>query len=395
MNRKTHLFYLFPFFLIIYEFCTNMSNDMYLPALPAISHDFKASINIVQLTITAWLAGNTSVQLIIGPLADRFGRRPILLWGGILFLLSTLGCAAASSIFLFILFRLIQGISVCTMMVAGYASIHDLYEDQKAIHILAWMGSAAVIAPAVGPVLGGLLLLLGNWRITFYSLFFLGIVSLIGLWFSMPEISITERKSLKVKSLISSYKKIICNLPFITSALSFALVYGGVIGWITASPFLLMEFLGITPVQFGWLQVPVFGAYIIGAQLVKPLMKKIGKERLISLGLTISLFGGFCFIIFSFIAPTHILSYILPMVGYTMGFGLSAAPLNRTTLTASLEQKGASIAIFYLTMTGMGTLTSLILSLFNETVISTSLIIAVSILVSTFLNRMRRKHEAV
>ncbi len=173
-NNKQLLFRLFPLFLIVYEFCTNMSNDMYLPALALIASDLGTKINLVQLTITAWLAGNTAVQLIIGPLSDRYGRRPILFGGGFLFLLSTLGCALAPSLALLIFFRFLQGIGVCTMMVSGYASIHDLYNDKKAIHILVWMGTAAVLAPAIGPVLGGVLLLVTDWRVIFLSLFALG-----------------------------------------------------------------------------------------------------------------------------------------------------------------------------------------------------------------------------
>ena len=164
---------LFPIFLILYEFCTNMSNDMYLPALPIISEAFSASANLVQLTITAWLAGDTAVQLIIGPLSDRFGRRPILFGGGLLFLIFAPWCALAPTLPILILSRFVQGIGVCTMMVAGYASIHDLYDDKRAIHILVWMGSAAVIAPAIGPVFGGLILTVASWRTIFYVLFFL------------------------------------------------------------------------------------------------------------------------------------------------------------------------------------------------------------------------------
>ncbi len=81
MKTSSKTSFLFPLCLIIYEFCTNMSNDMYLPALPAISHDLSTSINLVQLTIATWLAGNTSVQLFVGPLSDRYGRRPILFGG--------------------------------------------------------------------------------------------------------------------------------------------------------------------------------------------------------------------------------------------------------------------------------------------------------------------------
>lgn len=387
---KSSLSRLFPGFLILYEFCTNMSNDMYLPALSLIAADFQSSINLIQLTITAWLAGSMSIQLIVGPLSDRYGRRPILFGGGLLFLLATLGCSLSPSLEWLLMSRFVQGIGVCTMMVAGYASIHDLYDDNEAIHILAWMGAAAVVAPAIGPVLGGLFLLFTTWRVIFLSLFILGIFALVGLWFIMPESSSLNRQPLHIKTLLLTYSKILTNSSFMMSGMSFALAYGGIIGWITASPFILMENLQLSPTLFGVLQFPIFGGYIVGARLVKPFMAKIGVEKLITLGLTIAALSGFSLLIFSLAFPSHSISYVLPMMIYTLGFGFAAAPLNRITLTATTEQKGSSMAIFYLAMATSGTLISLLLSMFTETIISCCLVIAVAIVLSFVLNRIRK-----
>jgi DHA1 family multidrug/chloramphenicol efflux transport protein-like MFS transporter len=392
---KQFLFRLFPLFLIVYEFCTNMSNDMYLPALTLITADFGSKINLVQLTITAWLAGNAAVQLIVGPLSDRFGRRPILFGGGLLFLLATLGCSLAPSLEFLVFSRFLQGIGVCTMMVSGYASIHDLYNDKEAIHILVWMGTAAVLAPAIGPVLGGVLLLVTNWRMIFLSLFALGAISLSALWFCMPEsTSLQSRKPLNMKTLITTYRKILTNFPFIISASVFGLLYGGIMGWITTSPFILISTLKMSPAQFGYLQFPIFGAYIIGAQLVKQLVEKRNLEQLIHSGLIISCLAGLALILFSFLAPSNFLSFVIPMTGYAFGFGFAAAPLNRITLTATAEQKGTAMAVFYLIMIGSGTVISLILSVPNQTVFYSSLVIAASVFVGFILNvcRKLRRH---
>lgn len=389
MNNQ--LFRFFPFFLILYEFCTNMSNDMYLPALPLIANDFATQLNVIQLTIASWLAGNASVQLIIGPLSDRYGRRTILLTGGGLFLLSTLGCAVAPTISVLILARFLQGIGVCTMMVAGYASIHDLYDDRKAIHILVWMGSAAVIAPAIGPVLGGLVLLISGWRAIFWILTILSACSIAALWLSMPE-SAKEPHAMRIKTIIDRYRRILANRPFMISSASFGLLYGGVIGWITASPFILMGFLQLPPDMFGYLQIPVFGAYILGAKFVKPLLNRIGQETLILWGGAVALFAGGLLALLSVIAPNSLYSYVVPMACYTAGFGLASAPLNRITLTATTEQKGSAMAMFYLTMMGFGTLVSLSLSLVKNSVFYACSVIVMTALLSFILNLIRRNY---
>jgi Bcr/CflA subfamily drug resistance transporter len=386
---NTALFRLFPFFLILYEFCTNMSNDMYLPALPLIAKDFATQLHVIQLTIVSWLAGNTSVQLLIGPLSDRYGRRAILLAGGGVFLLSTLGCALAPSVLILIIARFLQGIGVCTMMVAGYASIHDLYDDQKAIHILVWMGSAAVIAPAIGPVFGGLLLLITGWRAIFWILAILSALSIVALWFSMPE-STKEPHAMKVKTILARYRRIFFNPDFMISSASFGLLYGGVIGWITASPFILMGSLKLSPDLFGYLQIPVFCAYIVGARFVRYLLNIVGQETLILWGEAIALCAGSLLAIFAAIAPNSLYSFILPMACYTAGFGLASAPLNRTTMTATKEQKGSAMAMFYLTMMGCGTLVSLSLSLIKDAIFYACSVIAITAFLSLVLNVIRR-----
>lgn len=390
MAQKNQFSPLFPLFLIIYEFCTNMSNDMYLPALSLIAKEFHIGIGQVQLTITSWLAGSMSVQLIVGPLTDRYGRRPILLGGGVLFLLSTLVCSFTPSIGWLIAARFVQGIGVCTMMVAGYASVHDLYDDREAIHVLIWMGTAAVVAPAIGPVLGGLFLLFTSWKGIFLSLFVLGGIALSVLWFIMPEsVSPDQRHPLKIKELTRVYWRILTNAPFLMSAMSFGFAYGGIIGWITASPFILMEKLHLTPTQFGFLQLPVFGGYIVGAQLVKRLMEKKGKEPLIAMGLGIAGLSGIVLVILGFAIPQYAGSFVLPMMVCSLGFGFAAAPLNRITLTSTAEQKGAAMAIFYLAMAGCGTVVSLLLSVMTETIFSACLIISLTMILSFIFNKCR------
>jgi Bcr/CflA subfamily drug resistance transporter len=363
---------------------------MYLPALSQIAREFQIGINHAQLTITVWLAGNVSVQLFVGPLTDRYGRRPILFGGGVLFLLSTLACSFAPSLLWLLAARFVQGIGVCTMMVAGYASIHDSYDDREAIHILVWMGTAAIIAPAIGPVLGGLLLLFTNWQNLFLILFILSLIALSALWFIMPESAqLQNRKPLNIKNLVATYSHIFTNSSFMTSAMSFGFGYGAIIGWITASPFILMENLQLTSTQFGFLQLPVFGGYIIGAQLVKRSMKKFSLDQLISLGLTVAGLSAVFLVLLALFIPQNPLSFAIPMMICTLGFGFAAAPLNRITLTATSEQKGAAMAIFYLSMSGLGTLISLFLSVMTETVFSTCLVIAAAIILSFALNRLR------
>ena len=157
-TNSTKATLVFPLLLALYEIATYLSNDAYLPALPHIARDLNTSHHLIQLTLTTWFMGSASMQLFLGPVCDRIGRRPVLLFGGIVFITSTVGCALTQDVYLLLILRFIQGSTITSMVVAGYATIHDLFNREQAIHTLAVMNSITVLAPSFGPLFGAIIL---------------------------------------------------------------------------------------------------------------------------------------------------------------------------------------------------------------------------------------------
>ena len=188
--------YLFPIFLMFYEFSLYMSNDMYTPAFPAIAHTFGVTAEYVQFTLSAWLLGGAIAQIILGPLSDKYGRRVVLFLGGLVFLGSCLICGYTDTITVMIVARFFQGVGVCSMMIAGYACIHETYQDNQAVSILAVMSGVSVTAPMIGPLLGGYILSFYDWRMIFYVIFYLSLSSLILLYFLCQKINRKKMKSI-------------------------------------------------------------------------------------------------------------------------------------------------------------------------------------------------------
>jgi MFS transporter, DHA1 family, multidrug resistance protein len=124
--------WLFPFIFVFYEITHYLANDMYLPAMPRLVADLQTTTHLGQQTITVWFLGTAALQLLLGPLSDRLGRKPILFLGGLIFILSTLICALTSNIHLFLIARFFQGTAVCAVITAGYSSIHELYDQIRA-----------------------------------------------------------------------------------------------------------------------------------------------------------------------------------------------------------------------------------------------------------------------
>src|SRR5262245_16294196 len=132
------------FLLAFYEMAIYLSNDAYLPAFPRLSSELHTTPSLVQLTIAAWLIGSGLLYLVTGLIADRIGRRTTLLFGGILFIASTIGCALSHEIYSLMIWRFIQGAAIPSMVVPAYATIHDLFDRENAIHISAIMGSISI-----------------------------------------------------------------------------------------------------------------------------------------------------------------------------------------------------------------------------------------------------------
>lgn len=381
--------YLFPFLLVFFEMATYLSSDMYLPALPTVMRDFSITHQQIQLTLTVWFLGTISLQLILGPIADRYGRKVVLCIGGIVFTLSSLMCATATNYYVFLIARFIQGTGICFMAVPGYASIHESFDHKDAIKLLALMGSITVLAPAFGPLLGSALLTLLNWRWIFLFLVIWSAItiSLLILW--MPETLPKEKRHpFHLATILKNYSRILGNFRFMGLVTVFGLIFCGFITWISGGPFLVIDQFKQTPVMFSIYQTFIFISFIIANYLVKRLIGKINVKKLIQFGLYISVAISFISIFLALQFPNFLLGMIITYFIYAFGAGFTFAPLNRITIEASQEPMGSRVAIFSTLVSGFGTLATILIGLFyNKTLISIALIIFTVIIISFIIER--------
>jgi len=345
--KKTPLI-LFPLLLVSYEMATYLANDMYLPALPQMASDLGVSYHLVQLTLTLWFLGSGSLQLLVGPLSDYYGRRPVLLTGGLFFLLSTLVCAFSNDITVLLIARFVQGTAVCSAIVAGYAAIHESLEQKIAIPTLAWMSSLTVLAPALGPVIGGLLLQWGNWHSIFILLALWGGLSIALLFKFMPETNKDGKSKhpIHLKKILHNYYLIFANRSFRAHTLTFCCLFGGFIAWLSAGPFLIVTSFKYSVMMFTFFQCLIFGAFIIATRLVKILLNKMKPERLIHIGTSCCLTGAGVAALLSHWMPESVLGLVIPLMLYGVGGGLSFSPLNRLSAESSDAPMGAKMALF-------------------------------------------------
>jgi Bcr/CflA subfamily drug resistance transporter len=369
---------LFPLLLVLYELAAYLSNDMYLPALPQMMREFHASYSSAQTTLTSWFLGAASMQLILGPISDRYGRRPVLLFGGLLFVIPTLLCGITTDINVFIIGRFLQGSAICSLVVAGYASIHELLDHKQAIITLAWMSNITVLAPAFGPLLGGIILTFMHWKFIFYSQSLWAFITIALLFKFMPESNPPSKQHpIHLKILFKNYAGILLNKRFYLDMLSFCFLFSGMIAWITAGPFIVINEFKKSVLMFGVYQACIFCSFILGTRTVSILIHKTSIDNIINLGLAILLSGALLSIPLALFMPHHLIGMIISLMIFAGGSGLVFSPLNRLSIEACTEPMGARVAISSLCMSAFAAVGSILVTIFyDKTLLSVSLIIA-------------------
>lgn len=338
--------YLFPLLLVIYEVATYLANDMYLPALPEMSKELGFTLKEAQMTFTAWFIGGLTLHFILGPLSDRFGRRPILLTGCFMFVMATMLSTVTQGINSFLLARFIQGSMLSTIVVAGYASIHETYDRRQAIKILALMGSITVIAPAFGPLLGSLVLLVADWRWIFGMLTVWLSLCTLFLYVWMPESNPPEkRKPIDLKQLTRDYLAVMVNTQFVSRIVIVCLFMCVFIAWLTTIPFLVVERFHYSPVVLGVVQALVFSCHILANWSVDYCITKLGLMRLIRLGLAVVMMSGITALVAAFAYPNDLSGLVIAMMIFSAGTGLIFAPINRLGIEASSAPMGVRMAM--------------------------------------------------
>lgn len=237
--------------------------DFYLPALPVLAGYFNTTASLVQLTLTFSMVGLAVGQLVIGPLSDKYGRKTPLIISLVLFCISTIGCLYAPDIYVFIFFRLLQGVSGAGGVVISKAIATDLYEGKELTRFFSMLSSVQGIAPVCAPVLGGVLLEVTDWKGIFRILVWIGIVLIVALAFFKESLNDEQRQYGGMFSTFRHYIPVLRNTQFMRYVLVQAFAMGVMFTYIAASPFIFQEHFSMSPLAYSL----CFGANAVAVML--------------------------------------------------------------------------------------------------------------------------------
>lgn len=353
------ILWLFPLCLIFYELPLYFATNMYLPALPVMSQTFKINASLAQLTIAIWFLGASCFQIFLGPLADHFGRRQVLLWSGLFFVIASMVCATTNHIGIFIAARFIQGCVVSSILVTGYAAIHELLDSTQAIKTLSWMGGITVLAPAIGPFFGSFFISFFSWRDIFFLLASVAMLALYLLYLYMPETQ-PKKINLSCKSILKNFKIVGLNKKFLYFTFPFCLLFAAMMCWDTFSPFYIIKYLGLSVFYFGIVQIVVYGGFITGTHLIRVFITKI--NFIVRSGLISALLFFICVVFTLILIPNRGNIVIFFLTAFTLSTGLVFYTLHRKAIESVEAPMGVKMAVFSTAMNLFGFLGSLIAS---------------------------------
>lgn len=298
-----------------------LSVDMYIPAMPNMMVALDTTISGMHLTMSAYLTGFALFHLICGPLADRYGRKPILLWGTAVFVISSLGCALSTTIDQLLLFRLLQGIGACVGPTLARTVTRDVFGPTRAARALSLIAMLMALAPAVAPTLGGLMLLVLPWNSIFVFLAVYAAAMIVLIYRLLAE-SLPQRQSLHPLAIARNYRELVMDPFYLSVTVGSGLVYAGLIAYLSSSSFVYIEMLGVPVEYFGLVFLTAVAGYMIGSGISARLAGRFDSEQVMLLGSALAVFACVLILGAAYIWPRSVLALMLPMMFYATGLGL-------------------------------------------------------------------------
>ncbi len=319
-----------------------LAMSSFIPAIPVIQSEFSVSTAVAQLTLTVSLITMALSSLLYGTLADRYGRKPVLLAGIVLTVIGSAICAAAPSVWIVIAGRGIQAAGATAGLVLARVIVRDVYGDERASSLIGYITAAMALAPLIGPVIGGQLIDAFGWRSVFIA------VGLIALWLTgllalrLPETAPFDPSARRGALLpLADYGALLLRGAYVRYALFGSMMFGIFMSFISGAPYVAMDHFGLSASAYGWHFMIVPTGYLIGSLIAGRFAGGWDRERLVvitsvmsvllcALALGLALGSGFS--PWRFFIPMAILSTVIGAVlpSAQVGLLVSAGPLSGT-----------------------------------------------------------------
>ena len=344
----------------------SISTDLYLPAMPAMGKALDAPVGSIELTVSGFLIGFSSGQLFWGPISDRCGRRVPVAIGLALFVIGSAGCAMAGSAEAMIGWRIVQAVGACAGVVLGRAMVRDLYSGARAAQMLSTLMTVMAIAPLLGPIGGGQILMLDGWRAIFWMLVVVGIATLASL-FTLPETLPPGRRNRQpLMTAFLRYGELLRHRRLLAYAGAGGFFYGGMYAYIAGSPFAYITYHHVPAPLYGLL----FALGILGIMATNMLNVRLvmsfGVDRLLIFGSGLSAVASVALAVAARTDLGGLIGLVAPLFLFVSAAGFIVANSMAGAMAGFPERAGAVSALAGAIHYGSGILASALVGAFAD-----------------------------
>lgn len=321
-----------PFLLCITLLAACVETDISVPGFPDMVRYFSTTEGHIQLTMSINFLGFCLAGLFLGPLSDAYGRRPVMLWGNVIFLIGAIGTATAPTLTTLIAWRFFQGIGASAAFTLFIAMIADAYQGERASHLASRLNAMLTAAMAGAPMLGGLLVETWGWRSTYSSVAVLCLVATILLFLFLPETN-QNRQPLELKKILRNYKLLITSRDFIALALVPTVLCAGYMAFVSCAVFFYTEQLKVPLGLFTLHQGCVIACFSVVSFFGGKIYALVGARQAVVAGAIVNMVGASGLVLLSLLDSSSAMLFTLSMSMFSTGVALSYGP----TFTASME----------------------------------------------------------
>lgn len=301
-----------------------VTTDLYLPALPALTEGFSAPMAQAQLTLSALLLAFGLSQLIWGPLSDRFGRRPILLWGLTAYTLASIASVLSPSIAQLITWRIVQGAAMGAVVMCARAIVRDLYPPKDGARIMSKGLTGLGLLACICAPLGGLLTELFSWRVALMALTVFGCITLALIALRFKEtLQHKNPHALHPATLLRTWLEILRNPAFLAYSALSAATYGALFTFLATSSFVFIKIFGLSNAGYGLMMFFTGIAYIAGTFICRRLLPRFGLRQSLAISGALCLAGGTLMAALAWAGVQNVWAIILPQLLFMVGHGIN------------------------------------------------------------------------
>ena len=320
-----------------------LSIDLYLPSLPAMADALHASDGQLQLTLSVFMAGSAASMLVCGPLADRYGRRPVLLAGTVIYLLASIACAVNAP--MLICARLLQAFGGCSGTMLGRVIVRDRFDRATQARLLGRISMGMGLSPIVAPLVGSVLDAAFGWRAVFGVLCALGSLSLCLTLWHVPE---TRPATVASKQhVLALYRRLLGDAYFLRYALAIGFVYCTYFPFIAESSVLLQRGMHLSPGAYALVFALTVSGYMLGSTLFQRWGAQQGADRMLGLAAGLNLAGAASLLAAGSLAPQHLASLVAPMLLVMVSVGMAIPACQLAVLQPYGAQAGSATGLFF------------------------------------------------